>query len=70
MSRQAIKDFGGYPKDSDGVLHSKSKTQSHEKFSGYDGSGEYPDTSRDVLRAQKETVSKLHGQKMKEGYRN
>lgn len=69
MSRQAIKDFGGYPKDSDAVLNSKSKVERQPEFGGYDGSGEYPDRAKDILKAQKETVSKYHGQKMKEGYR-
>jgi hypothetical protein len=70
MSRQAIKDFGGYPKDSDEVLSRGTKVSRMEKFNGYDGSGEYPDTSKDILTQQKKTVDTYKRQKMKEGFRN
>jgi hypothetical protein len=70
MSRQGIKDFGGYPRDSDSVLRSKSSVTKEASFEGYNGSGEYPDRAKDILKTQQETVSKYRGQKMKEGYRN
>lgn len=69
MSRQAIKDFGGRPRSCDEVLRDKSKVERVESMSGYDGSGDYPDRNRDIVDAQKETVRKLHSQKMKPGYR-
>lgn len=69
MSRQAIKDFGGYARSSDEVLRDKSKIERVESMSGYDGSGEYPDENKDIVAAQRETVRKLHSQKMKPGYR-
>lgn len=70
MSRQAIKDFGGYARSSDEVLSKPSHNKRVESMDGYDGSGEYPDRNRDIVGQQKKTVSMLHGQKMKEGYRN
>lgn len=69
MSRQAIKDFGGYARSSDEVLSKPSKNSRVESMDGYDGSGEYPDRNRDIVSQQKQTVSKLQSQKMKEGYR-
>lgn len=70
MSRRSMKDFGGYASSSDEVLSRPSRHSRVESMDGYDGSGEYPDTNRDIVAAQKKTVSELHRQKMKPGYRN
>ena len=69
MSRQAIKDFGGYARSSDEVLSKPSKHERVESMDGYDGSGEYTDSNRDIVMQQRKTVSEMHRQKMKEGYR-
>ena len=69
MSRQGIKDFGGYARTSDEVLKRPSKTERVESMDGYDGSGEYPDRNRDIVSQQRKTVDLMHRQKMKEGYR-
>ncbi len=70
MSRQAVKDFGGYAKSSDEVLSKPSHNKRVESMDGYDGSGEYPDRNKDIVAQQRKTVSEMHRQKMKEGYRN
>ena len=69
-SRQGIKDFGGYPKTSDEVLSRASHNKRIEGISGFESSGRYPDEEKDIVEAQRKTVSSLHSQKMKEGYRN
>ena len=70
MSGRRINDYGGYPRDSDGMMKSKNRL-SHEMSA--EGAGhlnsEYPDTTEDIHRVQDEGIRKAEARKIKPGYR-
>lgn len=70
MSGRKIDDKGGYPGNSEQLMHSKThlKTYHSAEGTGHLGSA-YPDTTEEIERDQKKGASKVHAHPVKTGYR-
>lgn len=69
MGARKIDDFGGYAKDSDGLMKSKAHLKRYESVEGAGGIKDYPDSPEEIARDQKAGDAKIKGRPMKAGYR-
>lgn len=66
---ERIDDFGGWPKDSDGMMKSRNKLKEYKSAEGAGGLEEYPDSTEEIRRDQERGESLMKRHKQKSGYR-
>lgn len=66
---QKISDHGGYAKDSDALMKSKTHVKHESSASGAGAVGKYEDTTEAIKGVQMAGDGKIRGHKMKDGYR-